>query len=203
MPALAVALSSLLIYAAIGYAAFPGVSAFVLLFAIALHSGRTLAAGAFLATAAALVIATLLQPAGVVQTADALSIALATLVAWLAGENLRQRRNRWAALRERNEMLEREREERARQAVIAERLRIARELHDVVAHAMSVIAVQAGVGHHVAESQPRRRYARSRRSRPRAGRPSPRCADCWGCYARTGRRARRSRPLPVCRMFRR
>ena len=113
------------------------------------------AAGAFLATAAALVIATLLQPAGVVQTADALSIALATLVAWLAGENLRQRRNRWAALRERNEMLEREREERARQAVIAERLRIARELHDVVAHAMSVIAVQAGVGHHVAESQPR------------------------------------------------
>ena len=155
VPALAVVLSSLLIYAAIGYAAFPGVSAFVLLFAIALHSGRTLAAGAFLATAAALVIATLLQPAGVVQTADALSIALATLVAWLAGENLRQRRNRWAALRERNEMLEREREERARQAVIAERLRIARELHDVVAHAMSVIAVQAGVGHHVAESQPR------------------------------------------------
>ncbi len=88
------------------------------------------------------------------QTADAVSIALATVVAWLAGENLRQRRNRWAALRERNELLVREREERARQAVAAERLRIARELHDVVAHAMSVIAVQAGVGHHVAATQP-------------------------------------------------
>jgi signal transduction histidine kinase len=154
VPALTLLLGTLLIYAAIGYAAFPGVGAFALLFAISLHSGRTLAFLAFVATAAVLVIATLLQPAGVVQTADAVSIALATLVAWLAGENLRQRRNRWAALRERNELLERDREERARQAVLAERLRIARELHDVVAHAMSVIAVQAGVGHHVAATQP-------------------------------------------------
>ena len=154
VPALTVLLGTLLSYASIGYAAFPGVGAFVLLFAISLRSGRTLAVLAFVATAAVLVIASLLQPAGVVQTADGVSIALATIVAWLAGENLRQRRNRWAALRERNELLERDREERARQAVMAERLRIARELHDVVAHAMSVIAVQAGVGHHVAETQP-------------------------------------------------
>ena len=51
-------------------------------------------------------------------------------------------------------MLDSEREERARRAVVDERLRIARELHDVVAHSMSVIAVQAGVGHHVLDSQP-------------------------------------------------
>jgi signal transduction histidine kinase len=49
-------------------------------------------------------------------------------------------------------MLEREREERDRAAVAAERLRIARELHDVVAHAMSVIAVQAGMGRHVIDT---------------------------------------------------
>ena len=49
-------------------------------------------------------------------------------------------------------MLEREREDRDRAAVAAERLRIARELHDVVAHAMSVIAVQAGVGRHVIDT---------------------------------------------------
>jgi signal transduction histidine kinase len=42
----------------------------------------------------------------------------------------------------------------AQRAVAEERLRIAQELHDVVAHSMSVIAVQAGVGHHVAASQP-------------------------------------------------
>jgi signal transduction histidine kinase len=48
----------------------------------------------------------------------------------------------------------REGEERARHAVDAERLRIARELHDVVAHTMATINVQAGVAGHVIESQP-------------------------------------------------
>jgi signal transduction histidine kinase len=47
-----------------------------------------------------------------------------------------------------------EREEQARRAVDAERLRIARELHDVVAHTMATINVQAGVAGHVIESQP-------------------------------------------------
>src|ERR687898_691385 len=51
-------------------------------------------------------------------------------------------------------MLEQAGEELARQAVTEERLRLARELHDVVAHAMSVIAVQSGVGAHVAASRP-------------------------------------------------
>jgi signal transduction histidine kinase len=75
-------------------------------------------------------------------------------VAWLAGDNLRVRQQRWVALQARAERLEREREERARQAVAEERLRIARELHDVVAHSMSVIAVQAGVAHHVIDRRP-------------------------------------------------
>jgi signal transduction histidine kinase len=47
-----------------------------------------------------------------------------------------------------------EREQQARRAVDAERLRIARELHDVVAHTMATINVQAGVAGHVIESQP-------------------------------------------------
>jgi signal transduction histidine kinase len=152
--ALAVCLSCLLTYAAIGYAAFPGTSAFVLLFGISLHRERSRSATAFVATAAVLVTATVLQPSGVVDRASAVSIALATVVAWLGGDNLRQRRARWAGLRERNILLEREREERARQAVVEERLRIARELHDVVAHAMCVIAVQSGVGSHVGREHP-------------------------------------------------
>ncbi len=45
-------------------------------------------------------------------------------------------------------------EERARRTLVEERIRIARELHDVVAHSLSVIAVQAGVGHHVIGSRP-------------------------------------------------
>src|SRR4030095_3031259 len=59
-----------------------------------------------------------------------------------------------ARLEERTAELERAREELARQAVVEERLRLARQLPDVVAHAMSVIAVQSGVGAHVADSRP-------------------------------------------------
>jgi signal transduction histidine kinase len=61
----------------------------------------------------------------------------------LGGLWVRQLRLRTAMLEELTEHLEREREERARSAVAEERARIARELHDEVAHAMSVIAVQA------------------------------------------------------------
>jgi signal transduction histidine kinase len=57
--------------------------------------------------------------------------------AWLAGFILRGRRLRTDAL-------ERDHEQRARAAVVDERARIARDLHDAVAHSMSVIAVQAG-----------------------------------------------------------
>ena len=83
------------------------------------------------------------------RTSDWVSALLALTAAWLAGENVPRRRARWAALEERALLLERERDERDRAAASAERLRKARELHDVVAHAMSVIAVQAGIGHHV------------------------------------------------------
>jgi signal transduction histidine kinase len=73
------------------------------------------------------------------------------LVGWLAGENSRARRLYALDLAER--AAERERE-RARRAAVEERARIARELHDVVAHAMSVIAVRSGVARRIGEAQP-------------------------------------------------
>jgi signal transduction histidine kinase len=66
-----------------------------------------------------------------------------TVVPFLVGLALRQQRLRAEALEQLAVQLEREREERARAAVAEERTRIARELHDEIAHAMSVIAVQA------------------------------------------------------------
>src|SRR3954447_26703934 len=63
---------------------------------------------------------------------------------WLAGLALRRWRLRAAALEDRTVVLEREREEKARAAVAEERARIARELHDVIAHCVSLIVVQAG-----------------------------------------------------------
>jgi signal transduction histidine kinase len=75
--------------------------------------------------------------------------------AWLLGQFAHNYRAYAARLEERTAELERAREELARRAVTEERLRLARELHDVVAHAMSVIAVQSGVGAHVADTQPK------------------------------------------------
>jgi signal transduction histidine kinase len=74
--------------------------------------------------------------------------------AYLFGSTVRNRRLYTQQLEERATALERERDEEAKRAVADERLRIAQELHDVVAHSMGVIAVQAGVGAHVIETDP-------------------------------------------------
>src|SRR5512132_3338839 len=80
--------------------------------------------------------------------------ALIFAAAWLLGYFAHNYRAYAARLEERTAELERAREALARRAVTEERLRLARELHDVVAHSMSVIAVQSGVGAHVAKAQP-------------------------------------------------
>jgi signal transduction histidine kinase len=71
------------------------------------------------------------------------------------GDNLRTRRAYLAALEERAERLERERDEQSRRAVAEEQARIARELHDVLAHNVSVMVVQAAAGRDVFDSRPR------------------------------------------------
>jgi signal transduction histidine kinase len=63
---------------------------------------------------------------------------------WLAGRLYRDRQRLATALQSRTAALEREQEETARLATAEERARIARELHDVVAHSVSVMVVQAG-----------------------------------------------------------
>ncbi len=70
------------------------------------------------------------------------------------GSSMRNRRLYNEQLEQRAADLERERDEEAKRAVADERLRIAQELHDVVAHSMGVIAVQAGVGAHVIDNDP-------------------------------------------------
>jgi signal transduction histidine kinase len=73
---------------------------------------------------------------------------------FMFGISLKNRRERIDALEDRAAALEREKDEEARRAVADERLHIARELHDVVAHSMGVIAVQASVGEHVIDADP-------------------------------------------------
>ncbi|WP_328503501.1 sensor histidine kinase [Streptomyces sp. NBC_00457] len=71
-----------------------------------------------------------------------------------AGDAVRSRRAVVHAIRERAERAERTREEEARRRVAEERLRIARDLHDVVAHHIALVNVQAGVAAHVMDRRP-------------------------------------------------
>ncbi|MFE0538625.1 sensor histidine kinase [Streptomyces nigra] len=71
-----------------------------------------------------------------------------------AGDAVRSRRAVVTAIRERAERAERTREEEARRRVAEERLRIARDLHDVVAHHIALVNVQAGVAAHVMDKRP-------------------------------------------------
>jgi signal transduction histidine kinase len=75
-------------------------------------------------------------------------------LAWLIGDNLRVRRAYTRELETRAAELEIEREEKAIQAVTEERARIARELHDVVAHYVSVMVVQAAGARRIADKDP-------------------------------------------------
>ena len=84
---------------------------------------------------------------------DYFSIPLLFGIGWLVGYALRERTQQTEAAEERTRIAELEREAAARVAVAEERGRIARELHDVVAHAVSVIVLQVGaVRHRMPES---------------------------------------------------
>ncbi|MEW1656998.1 sensor histidine kinase [Streptomyces sp. NPDC093707] len=76
------------------------------------------------------------------------------VLAWVLGDSVRTRRAYWAQLEEKAARLEKEREAQARIAVAAERARIARELHDVVAHNVSVMVVQADGAAYVLDGSP-------------------------------------------------
>ncbi|MBM9620164.1 sensor histidine kinase [Streptomyces zhihengii] len=76
------------------------------------------------------------------------------VLAWVLGDSIRTRRAYFAQLEERATRLEKEREAQAKVAVAAERARIARELHDVVAHNVSVMVVQADGAAYVMDTAP-------------------------------------------------
>jgi signal transduction histidine kinase len=85
---------------------------------------------------------------GGVTNSEMIFITLRFVAAWVAGYALRERSQQAEAAEIRAIMAEREREAAARIAVAEERARIARELHDVVAHSMSVMVLQIGAVRH-------------------------------------------------------
>jgi len=77
------------------------------------------------------------------------------LLAWVLGDSMRYRRGYYAALEDRAARLEAERDAQAKVAAAAERARIARELHDVIAHHVSVMVVQADGARYALRTDPR------------------------------------------------
>ena len=130
----------------------PGVTAGVylaaafVLYTVTVESRRrtgVAALGLLLAVMLALVgVSTAMRPRA--DAGTVIPVGLASVIAWMTGYSVRQRRLYVVTLQH----------QAANSAVAEERLRIARELHDVVAHSMSVIAVQAGYGQYVIDASP-------------------------------------------------
>lgn len=169
VPAIALAVLPLLAYRRFPFAAPAGLWVFVA--ALALVDGRLVvfAKGVFLAGLAAsfllghlrdakrqrIGLGVVLGGVGVVVYEDPshtagelVFIPLLFALAWLVGFAMRERADQTEAAEARAAQAERERELAARVAVAEERARIARELHDIVAHAVSVMVLQVGAVRH-------------------------------------------------------
>jgi signal transduction histidine kinase len=130
----------------------------IALYSLALSRGRVQLVAAVVAAAAAVMVADVFLAgrhphALTLQTAAHVALVAVPV---LAAEALRNRRSYIQLLLERVELAERTREEEAQRRAEQERLRIARELHDVVAHTLTTINVQAGVAAHLADREPSR-----------------------------------------------
>ncbi len=151
---LAATLVASLVWDVIGLASGPSLSIFVSLYSVGRYIEENRISLLALAGAVTLVFADDViesEPVSVM----GLSLAL-VFVPWYVGRRIAGRREYLALLEERAEYLERERVAQARRAVDEERSRIARELHDLVAHRVSMITVQAGAAQTVAASDPQR-----------------------------------------------
>ena len=98
----------------------------------------------------AFIVAAVLRP---IQGDVTFNIVLAGAT-WFVGDSVRTRREYQAGLVSQERERQRQELDRANRAIAEERMEIARELHDVIAHSLSVIAIQSGVGRHVIDTQP-------------------------------------------------
>ena len=154
LQALGIATVSLTIATAIGQSFAPDPLIAVPMYQVASVRERRESFPALVIVGASLVIAAAVGAATHPREGQATFSVLLAIAAWFVGDSVRARREYTAGLAEQAAQRARENVERAQRGVAEERLRIARELHDVVAHSLSVIAVQSGVGRHVIDARP-------------------------------------------------
>jgi signal transduction histidine kinase len=126
----------------------------LLVFTVAVERDRRTGIYAGIAGIAGLLVIVVVQNAPDEMPGPLLAALAWPALAVAAGDLLRTRRESIAAAEERARRAEETRDEEARRRVAEERLHIARELHDVVAHRMAVVNVQAGVAEHLLRSRP-------------------------------------------------
>ena len=129
--------------------------AMVAVYSVAAHSSRSTSRRAGAATGA-IILGVLVADGGNADAVDWSATFVTAASAWLLGENVRTQRAYAAEMAARAEEAERRRDDEARRAVAEERLRLARELHDVTAHHVSVMAVQAEAGQALLPDDPER-----------------------------------------------
>ncbi|GLW08237.1 two-component sensor histidine kinase [Microtetraspora sp. NBRC 13810] len=130
-----------------------GVALLVMVYTVAAHRGLALSLAALAVHVPASLLALLLGAPVAGLTLQVLT-AVVTVTVWVAGRSVRLRHAYLGELRDRAARLERAREADTRAARAEERSRIARELHDVVAHHVSVMTVQAAAARRILTSNP-------------------------------------------------
>jgi signal transduction histidine kinase len=158
---LAVGFATGLATAVYGFAHYPdlampiAIGGVVGMYSVAAWGGRR---AALLAGGVAVVVLAVVMtlPRADADVVDAAFVSLSLAGAWVLGDRARVQRALAAELQERAVRLERDRDEDARRAVASERARIARELHDVVAHHVSMMVVQAEAGPVAVATEPAR-----------------------------------------------
>jgi signal transduction histidine kinase len=155
VPVFAVIWSVTILHSFMGYPeGGPVIATLFALYAVAAH-GPSRRAGVICLVCALVGTTSLIwtpdDPAGI---GDILTIYTLLNASFVFGDNMRIRRAYINAVEDRAERLERERDVESQRAVLEERARIARELHDVVAHSMSVMVVQAGAARRTLDRDP-------------------------------------------------
>lgn len=159
VPVLAVVLLATILAALTGPSSGVGLGVLIAIYSVAVHADRRQSVVALALTLIAVAVVVTLVivssdpglPPAIVPVGLVL-VWVIVFAVWLLGDLVRSRGEAVEELRQRNAELVVEREENARLAVADERARIARELHDAVAHSLSVMVVQAGAARRALET---------------------------------------------------
>ena len=158
IPVLIVTLAATALHASLvqGQVVNESLGALVALFTVAERHNRRVAVSAALGVAVTFAVVIVAKAGSQVAVAGTIQTMLSVGIVVALGDWARTRRQYAAAIEENARLQESEREERSRRAVEDERERIARELHDIVTHHVSVIVIQAGAGLTALDRRPER-----------------------------------------------